>query len=91
MTKEDKVAWDRLLEYRDELQSEVSMFAEAYRRSRNSQKKERALDMWKFEQKLYDKMNDNLPKRYRKQLTDRSWKEGASRPGSQKKRTWPGD
>lgn len=91
LTKEDKAAWDRLLEYRDELQQEVTMFAECYRKSRNPQKKARALEMWKLEQKLFDKMNDNLPKRYRKELAHRCWLEGASRPGQQRTRIWPGE
>lgn len=91
MTKEDKPQWDRLLECRDELQREVSHFAEAYRKRRRADRKAEALDMWMFEQKLYDRMNDNLPRRYRKDLTDRCWQQGASRSGQQRKTRWPGD
>jgi hypothetical protein len=90
MTKEDKADWDRMLEYRSELQSEITFFAEAYRRARNPERKARQLDMWKFEQRLFDKLNDNLPKRYRVTLEDRCWMDGASRPGQQRKRRWPG-
>lgn len=91
MTKEDKVAWDRLLECRDEVQTDVSHWAADYRKRRSAETKARALDMWKFHQKLYDKLNDNLPKRYRTTLNDRCWEKGASRPGEQRKRRWPGD
>jgi Family of unknown function (DUF5681) len=91
LTKDDKATWDRLLEYRDELQGEISYFAAAYRKSRSADRKAHALDMWMFEQKLYDRMNDNLPKRYRKDLTDRCREQGASRAGQQRKARWAGD
>jgi hypothetical protein len=91
MTKEDKVKWDRLLEFRDELQTDVSTFAAYYRKARSAEKKARALDMWMFEQKVYDKINDNLPQRYRKDLADRCWEPGASRPGQQRKAKWLGE
>jgi hypothetical protein len=91
MTKEDKVEWDRLLEHMDQLQLEVSHYAAAYRRARNVERKERALHSWKFEQKLFDKLNDDLPKRYRRDLKDRCWEKGATRPGEQRKRVWPGE
>ena len=91
MTKEDKVVWDRLLEHRDELQSEINSYASTYRKSRSADRKAHALEMWMFEQKLYDRLNDNFPKRYRKSLTDRCWKEGASREGQQRKAKWVGD
>ena len=32
MTPEEKKSWDRMLEFRDELQAEVSMFASGYKR-----------------------------------------------------------
>jgi len=90
-TKEDKVKWDRLLEYRDELQNEVSYFAAAYRKSRSPDRKARWLEAWMLEQKFYDRINDNLPERYRKDLTDRCWEKGASRAGQQRKAKWSGD
>lgn len=89
MTKEDKVQWDKLLEHVDNLQEEISMFASEYAKARKPENKARMLDMWKFEQNLFDRLNDNLPKRYQRQLRDRCWKEGASRPGRQRKAKWP--
>lgn len=90
-TKEEKAGWNRMLEFRDELQEEVSMFAGWHRKSRSAKKKAFALDQWKSTQKVYDKLNDNLPNRYRKDLVDRCWLDGASRAGDQRTRNWPGD
>ena len=91
MTKEDKADWDRMLSHRDELQLSISEAAAAYARARNPDRKADWLEQWKREQRFYDKLNDNLPRRYRKDLKDRCWYPGASLPGSQKKRTWPGE
>jgi hypothetical protein len=90
-TKEEKVKWDRLLEARDDAQEQLSYFAAMYRRSRNPERKAFALDMWKLEQRMYDKLNDNLPARYRKELEDRCWEEGASRAGQQRRIEWLGE
>jgi hypothetical protein len=91
MTKEDKADWDRMLVHRDELQLSISETASAYARARNPKRKEEWLDQWKREQRFYDRLNDNLPKRYRKDLEDRCWYPDASMPGSQRKQTWPGE
>jgi hypothetical protein len=91
MTKEEKTRWDRLLEYRDDVQTEVSTAAQAFREATTPERKASALKAWIFEQKFYDRINDNLPRRYRKELEDRCWDSNASRPGSQRTRTWPGD
>lgn len=88
-TREDKEKWDRLLEYRDEMQIEVSEFAGHHARARSADKKEFYLKHWILGQKCFDRINDNLPKRYRKNLEDRCWKAGASRPGSLKRADWP--
>jgi hypothetical protein len=68
LTKEDKAAWDRMLNHRDNLQLSISDAASAYARARVPTRKAEWLDEWKREQRLYDKLNDNLPKRYRKTL-----------------------
>jgi hypothetical protein len=91
MTIQDKVEWDRLLQRRDDLQAGVSMFAQRHESAGNDEEKADALERWKAQQKLYDRMNDNLPLRYRKDLDDRSWEDDASRPGQQRKQKWPGD
>jgi hypothetical protein len=91
LTKEDKAKWDRLLQHRDDAQTEISYFAAAYRKCRKPDTKGRWLEMWVLEQKFYDRVNDNLPPRYRKELKDRCWERGASRAGQQRKAKWPGD
>ena len=91
LTKEDKIEWDRLLRHRDDLQNQVSHFANTYRKARSETTKSEALEIKKDRQKYYDQANDNLPKPYRKELQDRCWKEGASLAGEQRKRRWPGE
>lgn len=91
MTKEDKAAWDKMFEYLDELQSDVTYWESAYRKARSADKKARFGELWKLHQKLFDKVNDNLPKRYRRNLSNRCWEKGASRPGEQSKERWPGE
>jgi len=91
MTKEEKADWDRMLKHRDELQLSISEASGAYARTRKRERKADWLDHWQREQRFYDTLNDNLPKRYRKDLKDRCWYPGASLPGGQKTRTWPGE
>ena len=90
MTKEDKADFDRLLEQRDCQQLLVSKTAAGHAEAK-SRAKQGWLDDWKLAQRLYDKLNDNLPKRYRKDLQDRCWEPGATLPGSQTTNHWPGE
>lgn len=91
MTKENKVDWDRWLAYRDLLQTSVSLFAAEYAKARSAKRKADFLDMWKAAQKRYDKENDNMPRRYRRELKDRCWEDGASMAGQQREHEWPGE
>jgi hypothetical protein len=91
MTKEEKAEFDCQLELRDNLQRAVSRAAVDYCATRNSRKREKSLGFWKSLQRSYDKLNDNFPRRYRKDLEDRCWEPGASRPGDQKQRHWPNE
>ena len=75
---------------RDMAQGLISEFAGKYRTTR-SDKRPLLLEAWKSVQKRFDQINDDLPKRYRKELQDRCWLEGASRPGSQRTCKWPGE
>jgi len=90
-TKEEKARWDEQLRRREEAQTAVSLNAQQFRRARDPKKKQWHLDWWHHDQKMFDLINDNLPERYRIKLQDRSWKEGASRPGDQKRCSWPGE
>lgn len=88
VTDDGKRAWDRWVNRRDEAQAEVSDYAERYRRARGTKNKAYWLSEWHREQKLFYRINDNLPRRYQKELEDRSYEDGASEPGSQKHLIW---
>ena len=77
-TTEEKREWDRIVSRRDEAQRLISEAAAAYRKSRSARTRERWLDEWHFEQRIFDAINDQLPTRYRTVLADRSYAEGAS-------------
>jgi hypothetical protein len=91
LTKEAKEEWDRVLGHLDQLQADISGHAETFRKSRSKANRAHILDEWKFQQKLFDQLNDDLPKRYRRWLTDRCWDEGATLPGQQRKVRWPNE
>jgi hypothetical protein len=90
-TKEEKAEWDRLLDYRDTLQRLISDMAERFEKVGPGESKDLYLQAWKDTQLQYDRTNDNLPSRYRRDLNDRCWEDDASRPGSQKTVTWSGE
>ncbi|SMQ64487.1 hypothetical protein SAMN06297468_1026 [Altererythrobacter xiamenensis] len=43
--------------------------------------KERYLEEWHWEQRIFDIINDAMPERYKMKLVDRSYRDGASRAG----------
>lgn len=90
-TKEEKLVWDKQLQRRSEAQDEVTQAMAEHRKARSPAKKAMWLQEAHFEQKIFDIINDNLPVRYRTQLKGRSWAEGATRAGSQKRASWPGE
>lgn len=76
MTPEEKKSWDRMLEFRDEIQIEVSMFADGYRQAAKA--KEPPIDHmkslvahWEKYTSMHDRLNEPLSDRYRKQLENR--------------------
>lgn len=75
ITKEEKRSWDRLLAFRDDQQDEVSHFAEAYQRNAAEKIPSGILEgigrSWERATRLYDRINNPLPERYRKPLQDR--------------------
>ena len=76
MTPEEKQRWDQVLEFRDEQQEKVSILAKGYRGAAKTKKPDtdhlrRLEGHWKRAVELYDKINEPLPERYRKMLTDR--------------------
>lgn len=89
MTKQDQAEWETCFKHLDFLQMGISRHAVDFRKSRSDEAKAESLESWKFQQKLFDELNDNLPKRYRKVLNDRCYKEGATLPGQQCRHLWP--
>ena len=81
MDAAEKRSWDERLARRAEAQADVSFYANAYRRSRSEKNKARALTGWHFEQRIFDLINEISPGRYKAELEDRSYAEGASREG----------
>ena len=76
LTPEEKKAWDRMLEFRDELQIEVTLFANGYREAAKSKKPpiEHLNSMsrwWEQYTGMYDRLNEPLSDRYRKRLENR--------------------
>lgn len=91
-TPEQKAIYEDQIKRRDEAQLEVSTFAARYRRARDPAKKAYLLKEWHFEQSMFDLINDLVGPRYRTELKDRSFKEGATRPGDMAKKygtRWP--
>lgn len=81
MTKEQQDRLDEALKRRADAQDEVNYFAEKYRRARSQTLKDQYLDSWHWEQRMFDIINDVVSERYKTKLENRSYKEGASRPG----------
>lgn len=77
----EKKSWDERLARRDEAQREVNYFVDQHRKARTAQRKQRWLDEWHFEQRIFDIINDTMPKRYKAKLENRSYRQGASREG----------
>lgn len=80
-TKEQKARLDEAIERRMQAQEDVNYFAEKYRRARNEKAKMQWLEEWHWEQRMFDIINDIMPKRYQVKLENRSFRDGASREG----------
>lgn len=76
-----KLSWDERLARRAEAQDEVNIFAERHRKARTEKAKLMWRLEWHFEQRIFDIINDSLPRRYKAKLENRSFAEGASREG----------
>lgn len=76
ITPEEKKRWDRVLEFRDELQHEVSLFADGYRKAAKSRQPphdhmKSLARHWEQYTAMYDRINEPLPERYHKRLVNR--------------------
>ena len=93
MTKEEKVDWDARLDRRKDAQDEVSLSSVKYKRAKDERDKAWWLDNWLFEQRIFDIINDRVPKHYQVKLENRSYLKEASQPGDfapDKKPNWRG-
>lgn len=81
LTREQRDQLEQILLRRDEAQAVVSEMAEKYRKTRSARWKAIYLDEWHWEQRMFDVINDAVPKRYKAKLADRSYREGASCEG----------
>ncbi len=79
--EQEKEFWDHRFARMDDAQESVTYFAGKYRRCRDDGLKAQYLEEWHFEQRMFDLLNDSLPERHQRRLTDRSYAEGASRQG----------
>lgn len=77
----EKAAWDKRIARRDAAQEEVTYYAERHRKARGADKKQFWLELWHFEQRIFDLINDSMPRRYKAKLANRSYAKGASREG----------
>jgi Family of unknown function (DUF5681) len=80
-TKEQKERLDHALERRAQAQEDVNYYAEKHRRARDLELKERHLEEWHFEQRMFDIINDVVGARYKAKLQNRSYAKGASQAG----------
>ncbi|ANU07230.1 hypothetical protein [Paraurantiacibacter namhicola] len=80
-TKEQREQLEACLARRDEAQEEVSYIAEKYRPSRSEKMRALYLDGWHWEQRMFDIINNAVPRRYKANLENRSYRDGASRSG----------
>lgn len=80
-TKEQKQALEGALARRAEAQDEVTYFADKHRRARDPKLKQRYLEDWHFEQRMFDLINDVVGPRYKAKLQNRSYAKGASQSG----------
>ena len=76
MTPEEKKKWDRMLECRDELQTDVTMHAESYRecaamKNPPIEHMRSTAGYWQRYTEMYDRMNEPLPDRYKRRLENR--------------------
>lgn len=81
MTQEARERLNQALAVLAETQEQVSYWADRHRKARKPEAKAHCLEMWHLDQKLFDTVNEALPKRYRSELKDRSYAEGATRKG----------
>lgn len=81
-TKEQRDRLEVAIQRRSVAQDDVNFYAEKYRRARDPKLKARWLEEWHWEQRMFDIINDIVPRRYKTKLENRSYREGASSEGT---------
>lgn len=81
LDEREKQSYDERISRRAEAQQEVDYFAKKYRRAKSEAQQALWLEEWHFEQRIFDLINDSLPQRYKVNLENRSYRQGASREG----------
>ena len=79
--EKQKQFWDERFERMTDSQESVTYFAEKHRKARDPKRKSFWLGEWHYEQRLFDLLNDSLPKKHKRKLQNRSYADGASREG----------
>ncbi len=77
-TKEHKEQLEQLLQLREEAQAGVNYYADQYRCEPNEFLRAQYLDRWHSEQRIFDTVNDVVPKRCKVNLENRSYASSAA-------------
>lgn len=81
MDEKQKEFWDERFARMTDSQESVTLFAEKHRKARDPKRKEFWRQEWLYEQRIFDLMNDSLPKKHKRKLVNRSYAPDASREG----------
>lgn len=77
-TEEQKELLHQILQLRAEAQDEVNCYASMCRQASSEDLRAQYLERWHFEQRMFDILNDSVPKRCKVSLENRSCMPGAS-------------
>ena len=77
-TKEHKEQLEQILRLREEAQAEVNCYADKYKYECSEDLRAQYLERWHFEQRIFDTINDVVPKRCKVSLENRSYAPGAT-------------
>lgn len=79
--EKQKQFWDERFERMTHSQESVTYLADKYRKARDPKRKEFWRQELLYEQRLFDLLNDSLPKKHKRKLVNRSYAPDASREG----------
>lgn len=79
--EKQKAFWDERFERMTDSQVSVTYFAEKHRKARDPKRKAFWREEWHYEQRIFDLLNDSLPKKHKRKLVNRSYAPDASREG----------